>query len=130
MADSDSATALEAARPIPPFLGRVVERFIRAFAPERIVLFGSYAKGTQHSGSDVDLLVIADIEGKEAFHLRRARQLAADCFPTVDVVLATPEDVASAATARSPFLSSVLGTGVTVYRRAQPPASPPAPAKP
>jgi hypothetical protein len=28
------------------------------FQPEKIILFGSYAYGTPHSGSDVDLLVI------------------------------------------------------------------------
>ncbi|MCL5743939.1 MAG: nucleotidyltransferase domain-containing protein [Acidobacteria bacterium] len=122
MTDSHPTAVMEDTRPIPKFLGRVVQRYIRAFAPERIVLFGSYAKGTCHPGSDVDLLVVADLDGNGAFHLRRARQLAADCFPPVDVVLATPEDVATAATAKSPFLSSVLGTGVTLYRRAQSPA--------
>ncbi len=109
-------------RPIPPFLRRVVERYIRAFAPERIVLFGSYAKGTSHPGSDVDLLVVTPIRGNEFSCLRRARQLAADCFPPVDVVVATPEDAESAAAAKSPFLLSVLGTGITLYRRKQPPA--------
>ena len=39
-----------------------VERLIRAFAPERIVLFGSYAKGTRRIDSDVDLLVASGVE--------------------------------------------------------------------
>src|SRR5262249_34097366 len=99
------------------FLRRVVGRYVRAFAPQRIVLFGSYAKGTNHSGSDVDLLVVADVREGAARHLRRARQLAADCFPPVDVVFATPEEVAGAATAASPFLLSILGSGVTLYER-------------
>jgi hypothetical protein len=47
---------------------------------------------------------------------RRALQLAADCFPPVDVVFATPEEVADAARAASPFLMSILGTGVAVYQ--------------
>lgn len=103
---------------LPPLLERTVERLIRAFAPDRIMLFGSYAKGTNHAGSDVDLLVIANLEGDPAFHQRRASQLAADCFPRVDVVFCSTEDVAEAATARSPFLLSILGSGVTVYSRA------------
>jgi uncharacterized protein len=102
---------------LPPLVQRTVERLIRAFAPERIVLFGSYAKGTVHDGSDVDLLIIANLEGSPEFHQRRARQLAVDCFPPVDIVLATPTDVAGAASARSPFLLSILGRGVTVYAR-------------
>jgi predicted nucleotidyltransferase len=111
----------------PAFLQRALERLARAFAPERMVLFGSYAKGSAYPGSDVDLLVIADLPDDPVTHLRRARQLVADCFPVVDVVFCTPEDVANAPTARSPFLLSVLESGVTVYRRTDmPPSSPPA----
>ncbi len=104
--------------PVPRFLARPLERLIRAFNPERIVLFGSYAKGTAHPGSDVDLLVVADLEGDPLAHLRRARQLVADTFPAVDVVLCTPEEVAEAPTAKSPFLESLLGSGIAVYERA------------
>ena len=108
--------------PVPPFLRRVVGRFVRAFAPERIILFGSYAKGTNHAGSDVDVLVVSDVAAESGAPLRRARQLAADCFPAVDVVFATPADIAAAGTAASPFLLSILGSGVVVYRRDPPPA--------
>lgn len=75
----------------PAFLYRPLARLVRAFAPERIVLFGSYAKGTAHPGSDVDLLVVAALVGDLVVHMRRARQLVADSFPPIDVVLCTPE---------------------------------------
>jgi predicted nucleotidyltransferase len=106
-------------KPVPPsvLLRGTLDRLVRAFAPERIVLFGSYAKGTAESGSDMDLLVVADIEGDPIVHLRRARQLVASSFPPVDIVLCTSEDVSEAASAKSPFLLSVLGSGVTVYSR-------------
>jgi predicted nucleotidyltransferase len=103
---------------LPPLVQRTLARFVRAFAPERILLFGSYAKGATHTGSDVDLLIIADLPGNSSVHLRRAHQLAYDCFPRVDIVFATPREVAAADSAKSPFLSSILGTGIEVYRRA------------
>jgi predicted nucleotidyltransferase len=106
-----------AAQSLAPALVRVIERFVRAFAPEAILLFGSYAKGTQRLASDVDLLVIAELSGSAVFHLRRAHQLAADCFPPVDVVFATPAEVAEADSAPSPFLQSILGSGKLVYCR-------------
>jgi predicted nucleotidyltransferase len=102
---------------LPPLVQRTVQRLIRAFAPDRIVLFGSYAKGTTYCGSDVDLLVIVNIEGNPSFHHRRARQLATDCFPPVDIVFATPADVDEAPTAKSPFLMSILDRGVVIYTR-------------
>jgi predicted nucleotidyltransferase len=102
---------------LPILVRRSVERLIRAFAPERIVLFGSYAKGTRRIDSDVDLLVVADIEGDRATHERRARQLSGDCFPPVDVVFCTPDEMSHADKLDSPFLLSILGSGVTIYER-------------
>jgi predicted nucleotidyltransferase len=112
--------------PQPAFLHRTVERLVRAFAPERIVLFGSYAKGAARPGSDIDLLIVADLAGDPTAHLRRARQLVADAFPPVDIVLCTPEEVAEAPNARSPFLLSVLGSGSTLYSRVNTRPPPPA----
>lgn len=81
------------------------------------MLFGSYAKGSTQENSDVDLLVIAEIQGNPVHSMRRARQLTADCFPAVDVVIATPSDVAAAEVVKSPFLLSILGSGITLYAR-------------
>jgi hypothetical protein len=102
---------------LPPLAQRALCRLIRAFAPDCIVLFGSYATGATHERSDIDLLVIAPIEARREPHERRARQLVADCFPPMDVVLASTDDVEGADEARSPFLMSIVGSGVTVYER-------------
>lgn len=83
------------------------------------MLFGSYAKGTSQSGSDVDLLVVADAVGDSSTHLRRAHQLAADCFPPVDVVFATPYEVEEATVERNAFLLSVLNYGISLCARGQ-----------
>jgi predicted nucleotidyltransferase len=102
---------------LPPLVQRSLQRFIRAFAPEKILLFGSYAKGTNQAYSDVDMLIVADLPGNPESHQRRARQLAADCFPRIDVAFATPQEVLQPEKVRSPFLQSILGTGVEIYRR-------------
>ncbi len=36
---------------------------VRYFQPEKVILFGSYAYGTPHAGSDVDMLVIMQFDG-------------------------------------------------------------------
>ena len=101
----------------PVFLDSTIQRLVRAFAPTRIILFGSYAKGAARPGSDVDLLVVASFEGEPTSHLQRARQLVASSFPPVDVVLCTPDEVDEAGRAPSPFLRSILESGVVVYNR-------------
>ena len=105
------------ARPrLPPLVERAVERLIAAFRPERVVLFGSFVKGTFGPASDIDLLIIANLPGEIDGYRRRARQLAAGCFPPIDVSLATPEELEDKASSRSDFLTSVLGRGITIYR--------------
>jgi len=51
----------------------VAERIARAFAPERIILFGSYAYGAPTEDSDVDLLVVLPFEGN---HTHKAAEFA------------------------------------------------------
>ncbi len=103
---------------LPRSLWRVVDRYTRAFAPEKIVLFGSYAKGTNRPGSDVDLLIIVNLPDNDtSAHLRRAHQLAKGCFPLIDVVFASLDEVEHAAGMQNPFLLSILESGLPIYHR-------------
>ena len=110
-------TQADVAPDLPPLVERVLQRVIRALAPERVVLFGSYAKGTENACSDVDLLIITNMPGGTNHYQRLARQLAADCFPRVDIVMASSSEVASADGASAPFLASILAGGITLYTR-------------
>ena len=72
-------------------LAEVVERLVSKFHPERIILFGSQARGTADKRSDVDILVIGPVKGK-----RRSLMLAMDEAPeglelAVDIVVLTPD---------------------------------------
>jgi predicted nucleotidyltransferase len=96
-----------------------------SFAPECIVLFGSRAKGTSHTGSDVDLLIITNQNGNATIRQLRTRQIVAACFPPVDVVFCNTQEVNAAASGRSPFLLSVLETGRIIYRRSGEPNADP-----
>ena len=41
-----------------PAIRRFARRVAKRFRPDKVILFGSYAYGKPHEGSDVDLLVI------------------------------------------------------------------------
>ena len=99
-----------------PSLARIVNRYVAAFAPERIILFGSYAKGTNKQRSDMDLLIITGTDIDFSSHLRRARQLAADCFPRVDIVFASADEVKNVTLLSNAFLLSALDCGITLYQ--------------
>jgi uncharacterized protein len=99
----------------PSTLQRTVDVLVSGLAPERIILFGSWAKGTVNRKSDIDLLVLGDVAGDPEFHLRRVRQLVRSSFPPVDVVFCTPEDVRQARTGKLPFILAALESGIVLY---------------
>jgi predicted nucleotidyltransferase len=81
------------ARPDKKILAEIVQRVVEAAQPDKIILFGSAARGEMGPNSDIDLLVIKS--GKfDHWRLLTTiyRHLRGD-LAAVDVVLATPEDV-------------------------------------
>lgn len=56
-------------------LGQIVARIVAAAKPSRVILFGSYGRGSADDGSDVDLMVVKPTIvnlGEEMLELSRA----------------------------------------------------------
>lgn len=107
-ADRHRETALR------PVLREVVARIIRAAAPEQIVLFGSAARGEFRQGSDIDLLVV-----KRGARRRKVTgaiyQALIGVGHPVDVVVATPEDLARYRDSAATVIGPALREGKVVY---------------
>ena len=100
---------------LPPLVQRTLQRLIAAFAPERVILFGSYAKGTVRARATSTCSSSPTWTAARTCTSDAPASWPADCFPPVDVVIVTPAEVAEAWTAKSPFLLSILGSGVPIY---------------
>jgi predicted nucleotidyltransferase len=77
----------------------VVRRIVEGYAPDRIILFGSYAYGEPTEHSDLDLLIIKEnAEAKRAERAIAVRQLLwyAD-VPPMDILIRTPAEMERAA---------------------------------
>lgn len=73
-------------------LRQAVDALVARFRPDRVILFGSHARGTAGAHSDVDLLVVCPVQGS-----RRALQVAMDrslrgCKFARDIVILTREE--------------------------------------
>ncbi|MHB8766987.1 MAG: nucleotidyltransferase domain-containing protein [Deferrisomatales bacterium] len=73
-------------------LEEAAERLVSQFHPERIILFGSYARGVADEHSDVDLLVIGRFEAnRRALMVAMDRALGGLGFAR-DIMVMTPEE--------------------------------------
>lgn len=74
-------------------LDEIVRRIVRVAAPERIVLFGSAARGESGADSDLDLLVIKSGQYHRRRMMEKIQVSLAGVGQAVDVIVVTPEDV-------------------------------------
>ena len=95
-------------------LREIVRRIVRAASPERILLFGSAARGEMGPNSDIDLLVV-----KRGVHRRK---LAAEIHThligvrsAVDVVVVTPEDIERYKDSPASVIEPALREGKEIY---------------
>src|SRR5579864_857721 len=94
---------------------RYVRQIARRFDPDKVILFGSYAYGTPHLDSDVDLLVImpAVREVTQAIRIRLALPAP---FP-LDLIVRTPQGLKRDLDDSDWFLREVLEKGKVLYAK-------------
>lgn len=96
-------------------LHEVVRRIREAGNPQRIILFGSRARGDARPDSDVDLLIVEETTLPR--HRRPIRYLRAllGLFLAKDVVVYTPAEVAAWADVPNAFVTTALREGRFLY---------------
>lgn len=105
-----------AARPADPALTTIVQRLAEVYAPDRIYLFGSTARGDAGADSDYDLLVV--VPNDTAAPLLRGRlghEALADLGLSVDVVVRTVGYFDARAHLKASLPGTVLREGVLLY---------------
>lgn len=98
-------------------LDELVGRIVQVAQPEKIILFGSTARGDAHRHSDVDLLVV-----KAGAHRRSlAGRIYENLFGigvAVDVVVVTPTDVERYKDSHALVIKPAMREGRVVYESA------------
>ena len=107
-------------RPVSPqvsehLMREIVARIVRIAHPQRIILFGSRARGDARPDSDVDLLVITD--SKEPRY-RRAVPLygvLSDILVPMDIMVYSPEEVQEWSGVPQAFVTTAVREGKVLY---------------
>src|SRR5213083_2062763 len=101
---------------------RVIRKFARdvaeRFQPDKIILFGSYAYGTPHADSDVDILVVMSARNElgQAMRIR----LSVDYQFPLDLLVRTPRNLAWRLAEGEWFLKEIMDKGKVLYEKDNP----------
>lgn len=96
-------------------LNEVIRRIVAVAEPERIILFGSAARGDMRRDSDYDLLVIKSGDYDYGRLLGDIYQGLYGVEHAVDVVLVTGEDIERYRNAHALVIAPALREGREVY---------------
>jgi predicted nucleotidyltransferase len=99
-------------------IGRMVKTIADRFHPEKIILFGSYAKGVPNRDSDVDLLVVMRVEGSKRSKAAEIDLELADRTIPLDVIVVTPDEIEKFGNTVGGFLYPALRDGMVLYEHA------------
>ncbi|MFH0982187.1 MAG: nucleotidyltransferase domain-containing protein [Planctomycetota bacterium] len=116
VAESVSPTTRKRRKRVPAgILDEVIRRVVEVARPERIILFGSAAKGRMGPNSDIDLLVIK----RGRFDRGRVSEAIYTNLhgvgAAVDVIIVTPDEVERYRHARCLVIAPALAEGKVVY---------------
>ena len=101
----------------PRTLDEIIRRVVEVTQPERIILFGSAARGEMTRHSDVDLLIVSD-RGDALDLMRRIYRRLGGVGVPVDALVVSTADVARYRDSHALIIKPALREGRTVHESA------------
>jgi predicted nucleotidyltransferase len=97
-------------------LARIVER-LRTLDPERVILFGSFARGDFHENSDIDLVVVVNTEERFIDRIGRVLEVLDVRDFDISPLVYTPAEIEQMRARGNGFLAEVERDGKVLYER-------------
>lgn len=99
-------------------LDSIVHRITENVSPEKIILFGSWSRGTATSDSDLDLLVVMNVKNSKRQEAIKIDLLLEGIPLPTDVIVVTPEDIEKYRDCPGTIIREAVREGRVLYERA------------
>lgn len=100
-------------------MSQLVERLVKTYKPEKIILYGSHAYGTVHEGSDIDLLIVKETEARPIDRRVAVRKLVSDIRRKIPFspLVVTPGEFSARLRIGDDFFVEIATKGRTLYEK-------------
>jgi len=98
-------------------LQQIVERLTVALEPDKIILFGSRARGDAQPDSDFDLLIVKDSTDAPSRRMVRAHAALRGLGVPLDILWSTPEEIEEWSGAQNYVTTRAMREGRVLYER-------------
>lgn len=93
----------------------IIRRIIDAYEPQKVILFGSCARGDFVESSDIDLIVITETDKPFIKRLKDSAYIIPDAG--VDILIYTPDEIRDFLEKGSAFVENALREGKILYEK-------------
>lgn len=106
-----------ASKEVREIIQDVLEKLCTGYAPQKVILFGSYAYGNPRPNSDIDLLIIKETSERFIDRWVTVRRLLSDPKRTVplETLVLTPQEVSRRLAIGDQFLAEIIEKGEVLY---------------
>ena len=95
---------------------RFLNLIIKKFNLKKIIVFGSFARGDYHKGSDLDLVIVGEFKERFIDRIGKIIELN-DSDLEIEAIVYTEEEFQKMIQERRPFIEQVLEEGIVVYEK-------------
>src|SRR4030042_941696 len=103
--------------PVQEKIEELVSRIVERFRPEKIILFGSHARGTAGQDSDADILVVMPVKGSKRKKATEIDVALVGLDLPVDVIVVTPEELERNKNQIGTIIYPALKEGKVLYEK-------------
>ena len=95
----------------------MVDKLKREYAPQRIVLFGSYAYGNPTPDSDIDILIVKDTPERFIDRWTTVRRILSDStrMIPIETLVLTPEELSERLRVGDQFIAKIVEDGEVLH---------------
>jgi predicted nucleotidyltransferase len=98
-------------------LATMISKLVVEYQPEKVMLFGSRARGDNRSDSDIDLLIIKNTSQKLLDRWTTVRRILSDPHRKIplETLILTPKEIEDRLAVGDQFVAEIMATGKVLY---------------